>query len=251
MQRLINGFMVGCAALAGSLPAVGDTVVFEPQYLYAEELRPVIESLLSGNGSVHVVDSRLVVSGSEDALGSVEHVVSLLDIPRARLLIHITNTDPMQATSAQSSGAVLRTHTRPHNMGSVSVSVLEGLPVVVRSSDSILAVRWAAVWDEGLAIESNERVAKNELYARALVNDDEVTVELSSHREDFVGAHSSDQQSSSINTRLQGKVGRWYPVIESNRPLSTTPFTHVHSTRPRIPISSQPLWIKVEYAPAP
>lgn len=73
----------------GAPAATGEVRVIELKHRQAEELRPVLESMLGSSGAVSALDNRLIVRASTKDLVALQKLVAQLDIPRAMLRIAV------------------------------------------------------------------------------------------------------------------------------------------------------------------
>jgi len=86
----------------------GEVRVIELEHRQAEELLPVLESMLGSAGAVSALDNRLVVRAPPRDLAAVEKLIAQLDTPRAMLRIAVRQ-EQSSAAIGQEGGSILST----------------------------------------------------------------------------------------------------------------------------------------------
>src|SRR5690606_30240702 len=92
--------LVALALLALSLNVHAATEVLPVNYRSADELLPVVESVLGDEGRVSVYSNQLVINASPEKIAEVRELLAQLDSAPRRLLISVDTSESAQTDSS-------------------------------------------------------------------------------------------------------------------------------------------------------
>ena len=106
--RFIGSILMFFVLAQGVWAATGELRVIELKHRQAEELLPVLESMLGSAGGVSALDNRLIVRASTKDVAALEKLVAQLDTPRAMLRIAVRQ-EQSSAAIGRGGGTLLST----------------------------------------------------------------------------------------------------------------------------------------------
>lgn len=70
------------------------------QYRFAQDVLPVIESMVGPEGKVSALDNHLMITATPDQLAAIEQVIAKLDVARKTMRITVSHDDALHTESA-------------------------------------------------------------------------------------------------------------------------------------------------------
>jgi hypothetical protein len=223
-------------SLGLSLPLQAATELIQLNYRTAEDVLPVVQAALDGQGKVSTYGNQLVINASAEKIQEVRDLLQQLDTAPRRLLISVdTNESSFQdrdgyrVDGSVSAGdaeviagrgevhgrdqvRVIRRSTDSRSGGTQQVQATEGYPALIQVGQSVPLTN-TSVGPYGQVYQNTQyRNVTQGFYVTASLTGDVVHVSISSNN-DRVNRHQPgviDVQST--DTRVSGRLGEWIPL---------------------------------------
>lgn len=233
----------------------------------AEELLPVAESILEGEGKASAYGNRLIVNASPEKLRELREVLDQLDTPARRLLISVSSRDGSardtlgyrldangsiggvqvqvgDGAQGQNRLRVISRSTQSRDDGLQQIHASEGYPALIQTGQSVPITTLGSDGYGEPYPNTQYRDLTRGLYVTARLSGDTVHLTLSSQHERMGQTHAGVIDSRNAETRISGRLGEWIPVGGSGEQLLQRDVNLLrHSTQDQGDLS---LHVKVE-----
>lgn len=230
MRTVIFLFVVllPCSAFADM-----QTYTLPLKYSTPDSVLPSLEPLVPFEGYITSHNNTIVVHTTEENLATLESVLSKMDVPETAIMISVrrgsqegsvntqiningqiqTNQGGISTSRNSPSGNYTKTTTR-HTRGALgnnstfSVRGLSGRPSYIQTGSEHLINR-------NSRYDSNKQQFKpvvQGFYATPYIYNNTVTIEISTQHDSHNRAHSDTINAESVNTTVNGQVGKWIPI---------------------------------------
>jgi hypothetical protein len=208
--------------LAASLPALAAVQVIPLNNRLAEDVLPVVRSLLGQDGSVSAYGNQLVVNADPARIDAVNDLLRQLDTPARRLLISV-DTDDSSGRNANglagnggNQGRIIQYGTANRSGGVQQVQAMEGSPALIQIGQSVpLTSSQSDAY--GYPQESTQyRDVTQGFYVTASVTGETVHLAISTNNDRMSSDRHDVVDIQSTNTKLSGKLGEWIPLAAVN-----------------------------------
>lgn len=219
-----------------SLPLQAATELIQLNYRTAEDVLPVVQSALDGQGKVSPYGNQLVINASPEKIQEVRNLLQQLDTAPRRLLISVdTNESSFQdrdgyrIDGSASAGnteviagrgevhgrdqvRVIRRSTESRSGGTQQIQATEGYPALIQVGQSVPLTN-TSVGPYGQVYQNTQyRNVTRGFYVTASITGDMVHVSISSNN-DRVNQHQPGViDTQSTDTRVSGRLGEWLPL---------------------------------------
>ena len=254
-------------ALSQPLPAATELIPLS--YRTADEVLPVVQSVLGDEGKASAYGNQLIVNASPEKLRELRDLLQQLDIRPRRLLISVDTSDSayldergyrvdgsaragnleIQAGRGEVRGQdqmrIIRRSTRSRDGGVQQVQATEGYPALIQIGQSVPLTTTSVDPYGGVHNETQYRDVTRGFYVTARINGDQVQVTLDSHNERLSRSQQGAIDVQSTSTRVSGRLGEWITVggASQSRQSGENGFLRHYSTRGQDDMS---LRLKVE-----
>lgn len=255
MKRLATLFFL----LICGLPAWAATEVLPLGYRTADEVLPVVSSVLGDQGRVSAYGNQLVISAPQEKIEEVRALLAQLDTAPRRLLISL-DTSESGATSSRgyrvdgsaSAGNVqieagrgerngrdnlriIRRDTDSRGGGVQQVQASEGWPALIQVGQSVPLTSTSIGPYGQVQQQTQYRNVTRGFYVTARVVGDQVQVDVSSNNDRLSQSHPGVIDVQSTDTRLRGQLGEWLQLggVNESYQQSDDGFLRRHSTQGR------------------
>ncbi|MFN2310178.1 MAG: secretin N-terminal domain-containing protein [Gammaproteobacteria bacterium] len=252
---------------AVSLPAVAaDRIEIIPlKHRSAEEIMPLLRPLLDPNEALSGTGFQLIVRATPARHEELRRLVAQLDaavrqlrisvrraaweeIERERTQARLVIGTDGQGVEARGRAIVRSTRDQGGERNHYQVTTLEGTPAFIHTGEafplpnqSVQIINGRPVVTQGIEYQS----LASGFYALARTRDDEVIVDVSPQREVLDPHGSGHIQSTSLVTRVRGRLGEWLELGGTDRQQRHQDGGLLRSTRGRDD-TQQTLWLKVD-----
>jgi hypothetical protein len=208
--------------LATSLPALAAVQVIPLNNRLAEDVLPVVRSLLGQDGSVSAYGNQLVVNADPARIDAVNDLLRQVDTPARRLLISVDTDDSSGrnanglAGNGANQGRIIQYGTANRSGGVQQVQAMDGSPALIQLGQSV-PLTSSQIDAYGYPQESTQyRDVTQGFYVTASVTGEIVHLTISTNNDRM----SSDRQDvvdiQSTSTKISGKLGEWIPLAAVN-----------------------------------
>ncbi|MDH1263589.1 MULTISPECIES: secretin N-terminal domain-containing protein [unclassified Pseudomonas] len=235
------------------------TEVIPLNYRSAEDVMPVIQSILGNDGRVSPYGNQLVVNASPEKIREVRQVLEQLDTEPRRLLISVDSSESSYQTdrgyradgtisagdaevqvgrgevNGRDQVRIIRRSTDSRGGGTQQVQATEGYPALIQVGQSV-PITTTERGPYGQVYNNTQyRDVTRGFYVTASLSGDIVHISISSNR-DRVNAYQPgviDVQST--DTRVSGRVGEWISIggVSGENLSEQRDVLQRHSTRGR------------------
>lgn len=240
-MRLLPAILALSCSLA--LQAAPRTEILPLHYRTADELLPLVQSLLGGEGRVSAYGNQLIVNAEAAKIAELQDLLQQLDTPPRRLLISV---DSQQDSSTSQSGyrvdgsidagnveiiggrgeqhgsdqlRIIRRRSNGSSGSLQQVQATEGYPALIQVGQSVPLTTYGRD-AYGYPRESTEyRDVNRGFEVVASVQGDRVQLSIRS-QQDRLGDHYGTIETQSTDTRVSGRLGEWISlggINESSR----------------------------------
>ena len=223
-------------ALSICLPLQAATEVIQLNNRMGEEVLPVAESVLGGQGRVTAYGNQLIVNAPDALILELRQVVDQLDVAPKRLLISVDTQDSANSTaggyrvdgSARAGDVefetgrgeiggrdqvrIIRRSTNSRDGGIQQIQASEGYPALIQVGQSVPLTTQGSDGYGQIYQQTQYRDVLRGFYATATVHGDRVQISISSSRDRLAQGRSGVVEVQSADTRVSGRVGEWITV---------------------------------------
>lgn len=223
-------------ALSICLPLQAATEVIQLNNRMGEEVLPVAESVLGGQGRVTAYGNQLIVNAPDALIRELRQVVDQLDVAPKRLLISVDTQDSANSTaggyrvdgSARAGDVefeagrgeiggrdqvrIIRRSTNSRDGGIQQIQASEGYPALIQVGQSVPLTTQGSDGYGQIYQQTQYRDVLRGFYATATVHGDRVQISISSSRDRLAQGRSGVVEVQNADTRVSGRVGEWITV---------------------------------------
>ena len=223
-------------ALSICLPLQAATEVIQLNNRMGEEVLPVAESVLGGQGRVTAYGNQLIVNAPDALIRELRQVVDQLDVAPKRLLISVDTQDSANSTAGgyrvdgsaragdlefetgrgeiggRDQVRIIRRSTNSRNGGIQQIQASEGYPALIQVGQSVPLTTQGSDGYGQIYQQTQYRDVLRGFYATATVHGDRVQISISSSRDRLAQGRSGVVEVQNADTRVSGRVGEWITV---------------------------------------
>ncbi|MDH1105802.1 secretin [Pseudomonas otitidis] len=249
--------LLAALCLALSLPLQAATEVIPLNYRTAEDVMPVVQSVIGNEGRVSAYGNQLIVNASPQKIQELRGVLDKLDTAPRRLLISVDTSDSnyqddrgysvngsasvggvdVQAGRGEVNGRdqvrIIRRSTDSRGGGVQQVQATEGYPALIQVGQSV-PITSASTGPYGQVYTNTEyRNVTRGFYVTASVTGQTVHVSLSSNRDRLSQSQPGAIDIQSTDTRVSGRLGEWITVggVNESSQSDNSGFLHRQTTQ--------------------
>lgn len=223
-------------ALSICLPLQAATEVIQLNNRMGEEVLPVAESVLGGQGRVTAYGNQLIVNAPDSLIRELRQVVDQLDVAPKRLLISVDTQDSASSTTGgyrvdgsvragdvefetgrgeiggRDQVRIIRRSTNSRDGGIQQIQASEGYPALIQVGQSVPLTTHGTDGYGQIYQQTQYRDVLRGFYATATVHGDRVQISISSSRDRLAQGRSGVVEVQNADTRVSGRVGEWITV---------------------------------------
>jgi len=223
-------------AVSICLPLQAATEVIQLDNRMAEDVIPVAESVLGGQGRVTAYGSQLIVNAPDALISELRQVIDQLDVEPKRLLISVDTQDSASSSAGgyQVDGSVrsgdvefeigrgeiggrdrvriIRRSTISRDGGVQQVQASEGYPALIQVGQSVPLTTQGTDGYGQIYQQTQYRDVLRGFYATATVHGDRVQVTISSTRDRLAQGRGGVVEVQNADTRVSGRIGEWITI---------------------------------------
>ncbi|WP_278420421.1 secretin N-terminal domain-containing protein [Stutzerimonas kunmingensis] len=223
-------------AVSICLPLQAATEVIQLDNRMAEDVIPVAESVLGGQGRVTAYGSQLIVNAPDALISELRQVIDQLDVEPKRLLISVDTQDSASSSAGgyQVDGSVrsgdvefetrrgevggrdrvriIRRSTNSRDGGVQQVQASEGYPALIQVGQSVPLTTQGTDGYGQIYQQTQYRDVLRGFYATATVHGDRVQVTISSTRDRLAQGRDGVVEVQNADTRVSGRIGEWITI---------------------------------------
>ncbi len=249
--------LLAALLLALSLPLQAATEVIPLNYRTAEDVMPVVQSVLGNEGRVSAYGNQLIVNAEPAKIQELRTVLGQLDTAPKRLLISVDTSDSnyqddrgyavngsasvggvdIEAGRGEVRGRdqvrIIRRSTDTRGGGVQQVQASEGYPALIQVGQSV-PITTASTGPYGQVYSNTEyRNVTRGFYVTASITGDIVHVAISSNRDRLSQSQPGVIDVQSTDTRVSGRLGEWITVggVNESSQSDDSGFLHQRSTQ--------------------
>lgn len=223
-------------ALSICLPLQAATEVIQLNNRMGEEVLPVAESVLGGQGRVTAYGNQLIVNAPDALIRELRQVVDQLDVAPKRLLISVDTQDSASSATGgyrvdgsvragdvefetgrgeiggRDQVRIIRRSTNSRDGGIQQIQASEGYPALIQVGQSVPLTTQGTDGYGQIYQQTQYRDVLRGFYATATVHGDRVQISISSSRDRLAQGRSGVVEVQNADTRVSGRVGEWITV---------------------------------------
>ncbi|AWT10106.1 secretin [Stutzerimonas frequens] len=223
-------------ALSICLPLQAATEVIQLNNRMAEDVLPVAESVLGGQGRVTAYGNQLIVNAPDSLIRELRQVVDQLDVAPKRLLISVDTQDSASSATGgyrvdgsvragdvefetgrgeiggRDQVRIIRRSTNSRDGGIQQIQASEGYPALIQVGQSVPLTTQGTDGYGQIYQQTQYRDVLRGFYATATVHGDRVQISISSSRDRLAQGRSGVVEVQNADTRISGRVGEWITV---------------------------------------
>lgn len=255
--------------LVCSLPLQAATELLPLNYRMADEVLPLIQTALDGQGKASAYGNQLLINATPAKIDEIRDLLAQLDKAPKRLLISVaTSEQDLDSSSgyridgSASAGTtqiiagrgevhgrdqarIIRRSTSSRSGGTQQVQATEGYPALIQVGQSV-PLTSTNVGPYGRVYQNTQYHDVNQgFYVTATIHGDIVNLNISSNNDRINHSRPEVIDTQSTSTRVSGHLGEWIPLggISQRDQSQDSALTRHYSTRGQNDIS---LRIKVD-----
>ncbi len=219
-----------------SLPLQAATELIPLGYRTAEDVMPVVQSVLDGQGKVSAYGNQLVINAEPEKIEEIRDLLKQLDTAPRRLLISVDTSENgyqdskgYSVNGSASAGDVeviagrgevhgrdqvriIRRSTDSRSGGTQQIQATEGYPALIQVGQSVPLTN-TSVGPYGQVYQNTEyRNVTQGFYVTASLTGDTVHVSISSNNDRVNQSRPEVIDVQSTDTRVSGRLGEWIPL---------------------------------------
>ncbi|MCY1286029.1 type IV pilus secretin PilQ [compost metagenome] len=249
--------LLAALLLVLSQPLLAATEVIPLNYRTAEDVMPVVQSVLGYDGRVSAYGNQLIVNAPPEKIQELRELLQQLDTQPRRLLISVDTTDASHADErgyrmdgSASAGNVeiqsgrgevngkdqvriIRRSTSSRGGGTQQVQATEGYPALIQVGQSVPLTTTTVGPYGGVYNDTQYRDVTRGFYVTARLNGDMVQVTIDSHNDRVSQSRQGAIDVQSTSTRVSGRLGEWMTIggVNQSDQSSQAGFLQQYSTR--------------------
>ncbi|AYC33112.1 secretin [Pseudomonas cavernae] len=221
-------------------PLLAATEVIPLNYRTAEDVLPVVQSVLGNEGRVSPYGNQLIVNASPAKIQELRDLLNQLDTQPRRLLISVDTSDAshmndrgyavngsasagnveIQAGRGEVGGRdqvrIIRNSTASRGGGTQQVQATEGYPALIQVGQSVPLTTTSVDPYGGAYNDTRYRDVTRGFYVTASLTGDIVHVSISSNNDRLSQTQPGAINVQSTDTRVSGRLGEWITIGEVN-----------------------------------
>lgn len=240
-----------------SLPLQAATELIQLNYRTAEDVLPVVQAALDGQGKASPYGNQLVINAAPEKIQEVRDLLQQLDTAPRRLLISVDTSeasfqdrDGYRVDGSASAGdaeviagrgevqgrdqvRIIRRSTSSNSGGTQQVQATEGYPALIQVGQSV-PLTTTSVGPYGQVYQNTQyRNVNQGFYVTANITGDRVHVSISSNNDRVNQYQPGVIDTQSTDTRVSGRLGEWIPLggVSGENRSQDSAFLRQHSTR--------------------
>lgn len=223
-------------SLAFSLPLQAATELIQLNYRMADEVLPLVQSALDGQGKASAYGNQLMINASPDKIAEIRDLLGQLDQAPRRLLISVDtseqsldNSSGYRVDGSVSAGdaevivgrgeiqgrdqaRIIRRSTNSRSGGTQQIQATEGYPALIQVGQSV-PLTTTSVGPYGQVYQNTQyRNVNQGFYVTANLSGDIVHVSISSNNDRVNRYQPGVIDTQSTDTRVSGRLGEWIPL---------------------------------------
>lgn len=227
--------------LALSQPLMAATEVIQLNYRTADDVMPVVQSVLGYDGRASAHGNQLIVNAPPEKLQELKDVLQQLDTRPRRLLISVDTSDAnyvdergYRVDGSASAGNVeiqtgrgevngrdqvriIRHSTSSRGGGTQQVQATEGYPALIQVGQSVPLTTTSVGPYGGVYNDTQYRDVTRGFYVTARLSGDIVQVTIDSHNDRVSQSRQGAIDIQSTSTRVSGRLGEWMTIGGANQ----------------------------------
>ncbi|KAF1056713.1 MAG: hypothetical protein GAK44_00119 [Pseudomonas delhiensis] len=245
--------------LASALQAAPRTEIIPLSYRAADEVLPVVQSVLGNDGRVSTYGNQLVVNAEPAKIRELQQVLEQIDTRPHRLLITVDTSDndqgsqsgysvngsasvgnvDIQAGRGEVNGRdqvrIINRSTASRNGGTQQVQTTEGAPAFIQVGQSQPVTNIGTGPYGQVYSQTEYRNANQGFYVTASLTGNLVHLTLSTRNDRFDPSSPGAMTTGSADTRLTGHLGEWIQVggVSESSQQNQGGYTRNYSTQGR------------------
>lgn len=263
--------LLAALLLSMALPLWAATEVIPLSYRTADEVLPVVQSVLASDGRVNAYGNQLIVNATPAKIAEIRQLLEQLDTRPRRLLISVDSSESsyqnhrgyradgtlsagnaqVQIGRGETSGRdqvrIISRTTDSRGGGTQQVQANEGYPALIQVGQSV-PLRSTSTDPYGQVYSSTEyRDVTRGFYVTASLTGEIVHIKISSNHDRLSESQRGVIDIQSTDTRVSGRLGEWISIGAVNQQSQAEQggFLRQHSTQGR---EDMTLRVKVEIA---
>lgn len=245
--------------LACSTGASAATEILPLGYRMADEVLPIVSSVLGDEGRVSAYGNQLIVNAPPEKIEEIRALLAQLDTAPKRLLITV---DSSESAGSDSSGyrvdgsarigdvevqagrgerhgrdnvRIINRSTASRDGGFQQVHASEGRPALIQVGQSVPLTSTSVGPYGQVHNQVQYRNVTRGFYVTAQIMGDQVQVDISSNNDRLSQSHPGVIDVQSTDTRVRGRLGEWLPLggLAESYQQSEGGFLRRHSTQGR------------------
>lgn len=240
-----------------SLPSLAATELIQLNYRTADEVMPVVQSVLDGQGKVSPYGNQLMVNASPEKIQEIRDLLGQLDTAPRRLLISVDTSESgyqdsegyavngsasignvdIEAGRGEVHGRdqvrIIRRSTDSQRGGVQQVQATEGYPALIQVGQSV-PLTSTSTGPYGQVYQNTQyRNVTQGFYVTASLTGDIVHVSINSNNDRLNRANPDVIDVQSTDTRVSGRLGEWITLggISEQSQGDDNGFLRRHSTQ--------------------
>jgi hypothetical protein len=231
LRTLISGLL-----LAASVAANAATEVIALNYRSADEVLPVVQSVLGQDGRVSPYGNQLVVNAPAEKIAEIRRLLEQLDTRPRRLLISVDSSESSLQTdrgysadgTISAGGAelvigqgeingrdqvrIIRRSTDSRGGGTQQVQATEGYPALIQVGQSVPLTTTSRGYYGQEYSNTQYRDVTRGFYVTASLSGELVHISISSKRDRLSPGQPGVIDLQSADTRVSGRLGEWISI---------------------------------------
>ncbi|MDX5373019.1 MAG: secretin [Pseudomonadaceae bacterium] len=240
-----------------SLPLQAATELIQLNYRMADDVLPLVQTALDGQGKASAYGNQLLINASPDKIAEIRDLLGQLDQAPRRLLISVDTSESSlehgsgyRVDGSASAGDVeviagrgeiqgrdqvriIRRSTDSRSGGTQQVQATEGYPALIQVGQSV-PLTSTNVGPYGQVYQNTEyRNVNQGFYVTATLAGDRVNLSISTSNDRVNRYQPGVIDTQSTDTRVSGRLGEWIPLggVSEQSQYSDSDFARRHSTR--------------------
>ncbi|WPC03242.1 secretin N-terminal domain-containing protein [Pseudomonas benzenivorans] len=261
--------LIAALLLGLSLVASAATEVIALNYRSADEVLPVVQSVLGQEGRVSPYGNQLIVNSTPAKIAEIRQLLEQLDTRPRRLLISVASSESSHQTdrgyradgSVSAGGAevvigqgeiggrdqvrIIRRSTDSRGGGTQQVQATEGYPALIQVGQSVPLTTYERDHYGQLQSSTQYRDVTRGFYVTASLSGEIVHISISSNRDRVSPSQPGVIDLQSADTRVSGRLGEWISIggVNEQTQAEQSDFLQRRATQGREDMS---LRVKVE-----
>ncbi|WP_043311302.1 secretin N-terminal domain-containing protein [Pseudomonas sp. ML96] len=240
-----------------SLPLQAATELIQLNYRMADEVLPLVQTALDGQGKASAYGNQLMINASPDKIAEIRDLLGQLDQAPRRLLISVDTSEQSldsgsgyRVDGSISAGdaeviagrgevngrdqvRIIRRSTNSRGGGTQQVQATEGYPALIQVGQSV-PVTSTSVGPYGQVYQNTQyRDVNQGFYVTATLSGDVVHLNISSNNDRVNRSRPDVIDTQSTDTRVSGRIGEWIPLggVSQQNQSNDSGFARRYSTQ--------------------